>query len=108
MVLAAPALVEAYSVLTRLPPPHRLPSAAALMLLEASFVDQGAVVSLDSRSYTKVLREAAGSDLRGGRVYDSVIAQCARRGKATTLLTFNKAHFAPFADSALEIAAPRL
>jgi hypothetical protein len=38
MIVAAPALVEAYAVLTRLPPPHRLSPQTALTLLENNFI----------------------------------------------------------------------
>ncbi len=41
MLLPAPALVEAYAVLTRLPPPHRLSVPDALALLEANFIRAG-------------------------------------------------------------------
>ena len=37
MMVAAPALIEAYAVLTRLPPPHRLTPQTALTLLENNF-----------------------------------------------------------------------
>ena len=39
MIIAAPALVEAYAVLTRLPPPHRISPEAALTLLDNNFVN---------------------------------------------------------------------
>ena len=38
MIVAAPALIEAYAVLTRLPPPHRLSPPTALTLLEYNFL----------------------------------------------------------------------
>jgi len=45
-VVAAHALVEAYAVLTRLPPPHRLTPADAWTLLEANFVTGVRIVAL--------------------------------------------------------------
>jgi len=38
MVVTAHALVETYSVLTRLPEPHRTPAASALEVIRAGFV----------------------------------------------------------------------
>jgi hypothetical protein len=38
---------------------------------------------------------------------DAIIAECARRAKATTLLTFNVSHFMPFAGTGLDIVVPR-
>ena len=42
----APALVEAYAVLTRLPPPHRLSPDMALALLENNFLKLATVIAL--------------------------------------------------------------
>jgi predicted nucleic acid-binding protein len=106
LLVAAPALVEAYSVLTRLPPPHRLSAADALTLLEANFMSTGKIVALDARSYRALLRRAPRDGVAGGRTYDAIIAECARRAKDTTLLTFNISHFMPFARTGLEIVVP--
>ena len=57
MLVAAPALVETYAVLTRLTPPHRLSAADALTLLEANFMRPGKIVALDARSYRALLRQ---------------------------------------------------
>jgi len=42
----------------------------------------------------------------GGRIYDAVIAACARKAKARELLTWNLKHFEPFADGSLVAASP--
>jgi predicted nucleic acid-binding protein len=55
MALAAPALVEAYAVLTRLPAPHRLSPADAYRLLDVNFVRRATVVTLDEVAYLDVL-----------------------------------------------------
>ena len=106
MLSAAPALVEGYAVLTRLPPPHRLAPADALALLDANFIRARRVLALDSRSYCDLLRRAPGEGVSGGRTYDAVIVACALRAKVTTLLTFNAEHFAPYSDRGLAIVVP--
>lgn len=106
MLLAAPALVEAYAVLTRLPPPHRLSPANALTLLETDFMKAGTIVALDGRSYRALLHGAPRAGIAGGRTYDAVIAACALRAKAATLLTFNASHFAMFSRRGLAIVVP--
>src|SRR5713101_1797235 len=88
MIVAAPALVEAYAVLTRLPPPHRLSPTDALTLLEGNFLDVPKVIALDGKSYRALLRQAPDTGIAGGRTYDAVIAACVAQAKATTLLTF--------------------
>jgi predicted nucleic acid-binding protein len=106
LVVAAHALIEAYSVLTRLPAPHRLAPSDALAVLEGSFGARGRVIALDARGYRWLLRGAPSGGVAGGRIYDAVIAACARKAKATVLLTFNVEHFEPFADDSLEIVVP--
>jgi len=95
LVVAAPALIEAYSVLTRLPLPHRLMPADAWETLHASFVRDAVVVNLTAQQAVSLLAAQAGSSVTGGRVYDAVIAECARIGGAGVLLTLNSRHFDP-------------
>jgi predicted nucleic acid-binding protein len=105
MVMAAPALVEAYSVLTRLPAPHRLSPDAALSLIEANFMQGIQTAALTASGYALLLRAAPDTGISGGRIYDAVIAACARKANVDTLLTFNDLHFA-FASSELEVVVP--
>jgi predicted nucleic acid-binding protein len=106
MVIAAPALLEAYAVLTRLPSPHRLRPDQAGSLLEVNFVRGGKVLALEAGDYLDVLRETALQGVAGGRIYDALIAACARRARARTLLTFNARDFSEFASPTLTIAVP--
>lgn len=95
LAIPAPALVETYSVLTRLPLPHRLAPDVAWHLIEENYLRGGRIVSLNADSYLRVVRAAARDGHTGGRVYDLVIAACARDCRATALLTFNAQHFDP-------------
>ena len=106
MVIAAPALVETYAVLTRLPSPHRLTTSAALALLEANFIDAAEVVALDGKSYRTLLHEAPQEDIAGGRTYDAVIAACAARANVATLLTFNARHFMGASVQGIRVCIP--
>jgi predicted nucleic acid-binding protein len=93
MIVAAPALVEAYAVLTRLPPPHRIAPEAALTLLENNFLKPATVIALNAKSYETLLLRAPRNGVAGGRIYDAVIGTCAEQGKASTVLTFNAGDF---------------
>ncbi len=104
MTVAAPALVEAYAVLTRLPAPHRLAASDALALLEANFAGHP-VATLDGAAYRSLLGTAPGLSISGGRIYDAVIARCAVRSGVETLLTFNERHFRGLVKG-LEIVVP--
>jgi predicted nucleic acid-binding protein len=106
MLVAAPSLVEAYAVLTRLPPPHRLAPSDAAALLDASFIQLGRIVALDAGAYRTLIRRAPLDGVSGGRTYDAVIAACAFRARAATVLTFNQQHFSQFEAAGLEIVVP--
>ena len=106
LVVAAPALIETYAVLTRLPPPHQLAPSDAGTLVEANFVSGVETVALDAASYHRLLHDAPRERIAGGRIYDRAIAACAIEAKATELLTFNVRDFAIFALSGTAVVAP--
>jgi predicted nucleic acid-binding protein len=95
MAVAAHALTEAYSVLTRFPAPHRLAPADAWAVLDISFAQAGTVISLTAPQHVALLARMATEGIAGGRAYDTVIAECAARAGARALLTFNPRHFEP-------------
>lgn len=105
MLVAGPALVESYAVLTRLPPPHRLSPVDALGLLEGNFM-RAKIVTLDAKSYLTLVRLAAVDGIAGGQTYDAVIGACVLKAKADVLLTFNEGHFRSLAERAVEIVVP--
>ena len=105
MIVAAPALIETYAVLTRLPPPHRLSPEDTLEVLESNFIVSDLVV-LDVETYRSLLRGAPVDGIVGGNIYDAVIAACAVSGRATALLTFNEADFRAFVRRGMKIVVP--
>ena len=105
MSISIQALTETYSVLTRLPLPYRLTTAEAWELLQAMFLSQATVISLDSTAHVEQLRLLAQEGIGGGRTYDAIIAECARRGGASVLLTFNRRHFDPPPDGVTIVEA---
>jgi predicted nucleic acid-binding protein len=106
LVVAAPALVEAFAVLTRLPPPHRVVAAEALFLLESNFMSDRRLVSLSESAYKSLLRDSAGLGIAGGKVYDAVIAECAMQAGVDALLTLNDRHFLDVARDRLRVIVP--
>lgn len=91
-VVAAQSVIEAYSVLTRLPAPDRLAPDAAFDLLERNW-GKSETIALTAAESWRVLREHATAAVGGGRVYDGIIAHCARKAKAGEILTWNIRHF---------------
>jgi predicted nucleic acid-binding protein len=95
LAIPAPALVESYAVLTRLPAPHRLSPADSWTLLEGNFIQHRRIIALSGALYVATVRALVKQGVGGGRTFDAVIAECARQARPATLLTFNRRHFDP-------------
>jgi predicted nucleic acid-binding protein len=89
------ALIEAYAVLTRLPPPHRIAPADAWAVLSANFVEPAKLVALGGPAHAVLLARLAAAGTGGGRTYDALIAGQAATAGADVLLTLNPRHFEP-------------
>jgi len=76
-------LVETYSVLTRLPPPHRAPSDIVTSFLAQRF--RQPPLTLAPRAWPRFLDRAAELGITGGAVYDALVAATARHAGATLL-----------------------
>jgi len=103
IVLPAPALVEAYSVMTRLPPPHRLAPKDAFALLEESFRGAATVVQLTPEEVWLFLQNLAEAGVHGGQTYDGQIVACAARQGAQEILTLNPRDFERLAPPELAV-----
>lgn len=81
--LPAQVLVESYSVLTRLPPPHR----AAASVVESFLAERfpGAPLTLPGSEYRALLRAMAAAEVAGGAIYDALIAATAKHWAAPLL-----------------------
>jgi predicted nucleic acid-binding protein len=104
-VLPVHALVEAYAVMTRLPAPHRLAPADALAVLEGTLRESAKLARLPTGSVWSWLSATVERRIAGGRTYDALILESARRAGATHLLTLNPRDFGEL-DPALEIVEP--
>lgn len=81
--IPAHVLIECYSVLTRLPPPHRAPGDLVAEFLGQRFKEPP--LSLPPRGHTALLDTVARAGLAGGAIYDALIAATARHAGATLL-----------------------
>jgi predicted nucleic acid-binding protein len=78
--LVAHSALEAYSVLTRLPPPFRAPADVVF-----EFLDQrgdGQFLVLSAQGHADLLRQLVRSGIQGGAVYDALIAATAAEAGA--------------------------
>jgi predicted nucleic acid-binding protein len=81
--LPAHVALEVYSVLTRLPPPHRAPAAIVVSFLEERFREP--LLSLPASAHRRLLRQASGKGITGGGLYDALVAATASHAGATLL-----------------------
>ena len=69
-------LIEVYSVLTRLPLPHRAPANLVVAFLAQRFGQTP--LALPPRMHQRLIEEAAAAGLAGGNIHDALIAATAR------------------------------
>lgn len=105
LVIPAPALLEAYATLTRLPSQHRLTHADAFHLLRSSFAT-ARVAGPKTRDAWSTLRRWSVAPIGGSDAYDAQIIDIARDAGAKTLLTFRRAELERLAGPGLEIVEP--
>ena len=76
--------LESYSVLTRLPPPHRSPAPVVRDFLRARFPSP--YLRLDARRYREFVLGLVDRGITGGAVYDALVAATASasRGELVT------------------------
>ena len=74
MGLAGHATYETFSVLTRLPPPHRLTADAAVRLIATNFPHTR---QLSTERAAGLMADLARLDITGGSVYDALVGAVA-------------------------------
>jgi predicted nucleic acid-binding protein len=76
-------LMETYSVLTRLPPPHRAPPTVVTAFLRQRF--RQPPLTLPAKAWSLLLGQAGEGGITGGAIYDALVAATARHAGATLL-----------------------
>lgn len=76
-------LVEAYSVLTRLPPPHRAPAALVAAFLAEQF--SATPLVLPGTEQARLVRRAAELGIVGGGIHDALVAATVRHARGRLL-----------------------
>ena len=105
LIIPAPALVDAYSILTRLPAQHRLAHADAYHLLRSSF-GAARLAGLATRDTWSLLRRWSVAPIGGSDVYDVQVVEAARAAGAKTLLTFRRREIEKLGVSGIEVVEP--
>lgn len=81
--LVAHAAIESYSVLTRLPPPHRAQPSIVHTFITERFTHP--FLTLSQNGYQELLATVAANKILGGPAYDALIACTAAEHDATLL-----------------------
>jgi predicted nucleic acid-binding protein len=76
-------LLETYSVLTRLPPPHRAAPSVVASFLRERFTEPP--LTLPVRGYLGLIAQAADAEIVGGSLYDALVAATALHARARLL-----------------------
>ena len=85
-------LGEVYATLTGLPVRPRITGPEGLSIVK-QITERLTIVALGEREYVSALESAASGAIVGAAVYDALIAQCALKAGAETLLTWNVRDF---------------
>lgn len=81
--LPAHVALEVYSVLTRLPPPHRATGTIVVDFLRDRF--RQPLLSLPASDHLDLMEEASAKGITGGALYDALIAATTKRAGAILL-----------------------
>ncbi len=86
----------------------RLPPEQVLLSIEENVLKHFKTVGLAGRKYAALLREAAGSGIQGGTVYDALLLKSATKAGADSIYTLNLKHFQAIAppDAVDKLSAP--
>ncbi len=86
-------IAEIYAVLTRLPRQPKILPSEAWQLIQENVVQNATVIQLTGIEYLQLIEKLAQLGIRGGQVYDAIIAQTAESCHAQQLVTLNVSHF---------------
>ena len=101
-----PALLEAYAVMTRLPPPGRLRPQDAATLLRGTFAGRARLAALSDEAGWELLDSLSEAGIAGGATFDAHVLACARSAGAQALATFNRRDFERFGLRGIALIRP--
>jgi len=104
LIIPAHALLESFSVLTRMP--VRLSPEDSRRLLQESFFKTADVAGLPGGAAWSSIQDLSLREMGGGIIYDAVIARTAFDAGASVLLTWNIKDFLRVAPPGLDIHQP--
>jgi predicted nucleic acid-binding protein len=105
--ISSHSVAEAYSALTSLPIVPRLLPVEAERILEVNIRPHFRAIALTNAMYFRAVKACVRQSLPGGKIYDALLLECARKAKCKRIYTFNVEDFRKLApDLAGTIVAP--
>lgn len=92
-IVSAHTLSEMYRVLTSIESRPRFTSSQVMNLIADRVLSTFKIVALDANDYHSALERLTLLDIRGGTIYDGLIAHAAVKGDAEQIVTFNESDF---------------
>jgi predicted nucleic acid-binding protein len=106
-VISAHSLAEAYSALTSVPLVPRILPSQARDIVSRNILPHFTRIAITPEMYERAIETCAARGFGGGKVYDTLLLECARQSQAERIYTFNLRDFRALApDLAERIAAP--
>ena len=96
--VSAHSLAEMYSVLTNLPTPYRHRPEQAWLSIEENVLKHFHAVALVGNEYASLIRDAAGSQIQGSKIYDALLLKAAGKAEVDRICTLNLKHFQSIAS----------
>lgn len=88
-VVAAHALAETYSILTRFPVSPMIHPSEALRFINTTVIQHCEVISLRVNDYASLIESFANNGIRGGAIYDGIQVYSAEKANCDRIYTFN-------------------
>ncbi|MBN1422358.1 MAG: PIN domain-containing protein, partial [Planctomycetes bacterium] len=106
-VISSHSVAEMYSALTSLPLLPRLLPAEAQRIIDVNIRPHFRVITLTRALYDRAVDACVRQSLSGGKVYDALLLECARKANCDRIYTFNTEDFRRLAPDLIDvIAAP--
>lgn len=99
--VSAHSLAEMYAVITKLPAPYRHTPEQALLSIEENVLKHFKTVNFSGNDYAVLLREAAGTGIQGGTIYDAILLKSAAKAGVDRIYTLNLKHFQAIAPASV-------
>ena len=87
------AVLELYSVLTRLPRAPRILASQAMVILQENVIKHFTLIALTGKEYGELVLKIAAEGAVGRQSYDALHLACARKCDSQRVYTFNARHF---------------